>query len=196
MGSAAAVSTGPTEPAPTDSGAAPDQTARTGTYELMLIFPATIADEAIAGIREKTVNLVSDHGLKITAQEDLGKRKFAFPINHIRQGFYHVVQFEGPRTGVKALDHDLRLSPDVLRHLLTVRKVRTPEQLKAQAELRERIQAKRMAAEERAVGERHAKQAQQIAVEKPKPEEPTREVSKEELEKKLEEILTDETMGE
>lgn len=174
-------------------GAAPDKTDRPGTYELMVIFPATLPDEEVPTLRTKVATALAEHGLKITGQEDFGKRKLAFPIKHVRQGFYELYRFDGPRSSIGKIDRSLRLMPEVLRHLVTVRRVRSEAQLEEEAALRERIQAKRMAAEERAVAERHAKE---IAPEQTQPPKPVREVSKEELEKKLEEILTDETLGE
>lgn len=174
--------------------AAPDTVVRHETYELMVIIPATISDEELPSNLSKVTELLANHGMKITKEDDLGKRKLAFPIKHVRQGFYHVFALEGPRSSIKELDKSLILTPEVLRHLITVRTVRTAEQLAAQTALRERIQAKRVAAEERAVADRHKKDAEQQAV-RAAAAPPTREVSKEELDKKLEELLTDDTLG-
>lgn len=185
-----------TGPAPTPDligGASPNTVVRHETYELMVIIPATISDEELPSNLSKVTELLANRGMKITKEDDLGKRKLAFPIKHVRQGFYHVFALEGPRSSIKELDKSLILTPEVLRHLITVRTVRTAEQLAAQTALRERIQAKRVAAEERAVADRHKKDAEQQAVRAAAA--PTREVSKEELDKKLEELLTDDTLG-
>ncbi len=185
-------------PSPSSSGitkeAAPHKTVRHGTYELMVIIPATLSDEDAVLAKSKIAKLLTEQGSTISGEEDLGKRKLAFPIKHVRQGFYHVYALEGSHSIIKQLNQSLLLTPEVLRHLITVRTVRTEEQLAAQAALRERIQAKRVAAEERAVADRHKKDAEQQAVRAAVPQ-PTREVSKEELDKKLEELLTDDTLG-
>lgn len=196
MGSVAPQSNSGAQPAPAPTpdligGAAPDNNVRTGTYELMAIFPATYAEEELARLVEKVKSALAEHGVSVTATEDFGKRKLAFPIKHIRQGYYQLFALEGPKSSLRKLDGSLRLMPEVLRHLITVRRVRTQEELEAEAAFRERIHAKRMAKEEKAVAERQAREFK----ERP-PEQPVREVSKEELEKKLEEILTDETLGE
>lgn len=188
---------GPSSPAPTPDligGAAPPTTKHPGTYELVVILPATFDDNEIPRVKERIGKVLSDSGLAISAEEDMGKRKLAFPINHIRQGFYHLYKFEGPRSAIRSLDQSLRLMPEVLRHLITSRKVRTQAQLEAENALRERIQAKRIAAEEQALADRHVQEAAE-RMEKAALPKQTREVSKEELEKKLEEILTDENLG-
>ncbi len=179
-----------------DTVPTPHDEPRTNTYELMVIFPATLGDEGIGPAREKIRTILSQHGLTVSEEEDFGKRKLAFPINHIRQGYYQLYKLEGPRLAIKPIDGLLKLAPEVLRHLLMVRKVRTAAQLEAEAALRERIQAKRMAAEEKAVADRRAKDEAERALRTPVKERPTHDVTPEELEKKLKEILTDDTLGE
>lgn len=170
---------------------------RIGTYELMVIFPATHTDEEVPALVTKIESALTKIGAKITKSEDFGKKKLAFPINHIRQGFYRIFEFEAPKNVLGQLDTALTLMPEVLRHLVTVRIIKTKEQLEAAAALRERIQQKRMAAEEKAVADRSVKELEASkATEAAKKPEPTREVSPEELSKKLDEILTDETLGE
>ena len=182
--------------APTESGAAPPKTVRSGTYELIVIIPATLSDEEAILAKTKIGSLLTEFGAKVTEEEDLGKRKLAYPIKNIRQGFYHLYKFEAPALTIKRLDGALLLAHEVLRHMIVVRKIKTEEQIKAELALRERIMAKRAAAEERAVADRHVKAIEEQAVQAPVKKAPTREVSKEEFEKKLEEILTDETLGE
>ncbi|MBI4089790.1 MAG: 30S ribosomal protein S6 [Candidatus Kerfeldbacteria bacterium] len=171
-----------------------EQSDQTGAYELMAIFPATLSEEEVAAAQVKVKTALTERGAAIETDQDFGKRKLAYPIKHVRQGVYHVYNFRAPKLGLQKLGSELQLMPEVLRHLIMVRTVRTQAQLEAKAALRERIQAKRMAAEERAVAER-TKEAIAAPAERPAPA-PTREVSKEELEQKLEEILKDETLGE
>ncbi|MBI4426219.1 MAG: 30S ribosomal protein S6 [Candidatus Kerfeldbacteria bacterium] len=185
-------------PSPIKSGkigeAAPDTTDRPGTYELMAIFPATLSEEEVAAAQTKVKAALTERGAVIETDQDFGKRKLAYAIKHVRQGVYHLYTFRAPKLSLQTLESELQLMPEVLRHLIMVRTVRTQAQLEAKAALRERIQAKRMAAEERAVAER-TKEAIAAPTDRPAPA-PTREVSKEELEQKLEEILKDETLGE
>lgn len=188
-----------TNPAPipeTIEETAPQAITRNETYELMVIIPATLSDEELPSNLSKVTDLLAKHGMKITKEDDLGKRKLAFPIKHVRQGFYRVFELEGPASNVKKLDVDLRLMPDVLRYLMTVRKVKSAAQLEAETALRERIQAKRLAVEERAVAERQQKTLEEQQKKEGKAAaQPTRQVTKEELDKKLEELLTDDTIG-
>jgi small subunit ribosomal protein S6 len=172
--------------------AAPQQPDRTGIYELMVIFPATYAEEELPAMFEKVKNQLTEFGAVVTTAEDFGKRKLAFPIKHVRQGYYQIISFQAPKTSVQKIDNALQLAPEVLRHLMTIKTVKTKEQIEAKQALRERIHAKRAAAEERAIAER---QKTERAAAPPPVVEPSRKVSEEELSKKLEEILTDTTLG-
>lgn len=189
--------TGTAGSAPTDTGAAPHTTERRETYEMMVIIPATLSDEEAVAAKSKISAVLVEHGANVTEEENLEKRKLAYPIKHVRQGFYHLYKFDAPTKSVAKLDAAYRLMPEVLRHLIVVRTVKTAEQIQAENALREKIMAKRAAAEERAVADRSLKEAaQQTEKAEAAVKQPAHEVTKEELDKKLEEILTDESLGE
>ena len=45
-----------------------------------------------------------------------GKRRFAYEINHVNEGYYSVVQFLGEPALVATLDRALSLADNVVRH--------------------------------------------------------------------------------
>ena len=45
-----------------------------------------------------------------------GKRRFAYEIEHLTEGFYSVMQFGAEPAAITTLDRELSLSDQVLRH--------------------------------------------------------------------------------
>ena len=52
----------------------------------------------------------------VTDTDFWGKRRFAYEIDHINEGFYSVVGFEGDNELINRLDRALALSDTVIRH--------------------------------------------------------------------------------
>ncbi|OGL95924.1 30S ribosomal protein S6 [Candidatus Uhrbacteria bacterium RIFOXYB12_FULL_58_10] len=87
-------------------------------YELLYIVPTQFADTEIDGLREKTAAIIEQTGAKVTRNESLGKIKLAYPIKHQRHGTYVLIHFEGEPSVVATIDRALRLSDEVLRHMI------------------------------------------------------------------------------
>lgn len=147
-------------------------------YELILLLTPTIADEALPQAVDKVKKLLTDNSASITKDEPLGRRKLAYEIKKQRQGIYHVLRFDAPTDAANVVERALRLSPEVLRHMLIVARVRTPEDLEREQAIRAKIEARRRAAAAAAGAPKPAA--------KPEPEQ---KVSLKELDEKLEKIL-------
>lgn len=87
-------------------------------YELLFIVPTQFADTEIDGLREKVAKTIEQTGAKVTRNESLGKIKLAYPIKHQRHGTYVLVHFESEPSAIAGLDRTLRLSDEVLRHII------------------------------------------------------------------------------
>ena len=87
-------------------------------YEVMTIHrPEFVEDDVRAKVTE-IEELLKARGAEITDTDFWGKRRFAYEIKHVREGFYSVVQFdleEGSDT-LEDLDRALALSDAVVRH--------------------------------------------------------------------------------
>ena len=57
----------------------------------------------------------------VTGADFWGKRRFAYEIDHMNEGYYSVVDFEGETVLVDALDRALSLSDAVVRHKIVRR---------------------------------------------------------------------------
>lgn len=63
-------------------------------YELTLIVNAKIEDDARAATVEKAKEYITRFGGTVTEVEDWGKKRLAYEIQKMREGFYYFIQFE------------------------------------------------------------------------------------------------------
>ena len=86
-------------------------------YEVMFIIDPTLDDAA----KEQTIEAVKG---VIAAQGEVGEvdvwgmRKLAYPIMKKSEGYYVVVEFKGEATLPKELDRRLKISDNVIRHII------------------------------------------------------------------------------
>ena len=87
-------------------------------YELVLVISPEVAEEEFEAAIDKVSQFVSGKGGSISDIERWGKRRLAYPIRHFVEGSYVLTRFKlGPAFG-KELEANLRISEEVLRHLL------------------------------------------------------------------------------
>ena len=86
-------------------------------YEIMFIVDPTLDDE----MKEKTVEtvkeIISTEG-EVKNTEIWGLRKLEYPIEKKTEGYYAVIDFQAEPTLPKELDRGLRISDNVIRHLI------------------------------------------------------------------------------
>ena len=87
-------------------------------YELILIISPEVGDEAFEATLDNVSKFVTESGGTVSNVERWGKKKLAYPLKHFMEGNYVLTRFKmGPASG-KQLEANLRISEDVLRHLL------------------------------------------------------------------------------
>ena len=149
------------------------------TYELLYIIPAKFTDQENEDIVSKISKVVEKTGAKITRNENLGKLKLAYPIQHVRHGFYILVEFGAESQTIKDIDRELRLLPEILRHQVL--------SIKAKAQSKE---IKMVSYEAPTPGETRRPKAIPRVKPKEEPKQaPKKKIDLEELDKKLDEIL-------
>ena len=87
-------------------------------YELLLVISPEVIDEEFEGTVDKISQLITDRGGEISATEPWGKRKLAYPIEHFTEGHYVLIKFSFETILCKELEATLRISEEILRHLL------------------------------------------------------------------------------
>ena len=87
-------------------------------YELALVVSAKIEEEARAAVVEKEKAYVTRFGGSITEVEEWGKKRLAYEIQKMREGFYYFIQFEAEPTCPAELEARMRIMDGVLRYLI------------------------------------------------------------------------------
>jgi small subunit ribosomal protein S6 len=88
---------------------------------MMLILPAEAEDKVIGGVTDRVSQVLDTGGGRITNVDRWGRRRFAFPIDKLTEGFYVVVEFDAEPTSLKELERVLSLADDVIRFKVVVR---------------------------------------------------------------------------
>ena len=86
-------------------------------YELALVVSAKIEDDARAAVVEKAQGYITRFGGVVSEVEDWGKKKLAYDIQKMSEGYYYFIQFEAEATVPAAVEQDVRIMDNVLRFL-------------------------------------------------------------------------------
>ena len=92
----------------------------TAKYECMYILNPNLSEEENAAIVEKFKALVEANGT-IDEMEEMGKRKLAYEIDDMTEGYYVLVKFTSDPAFPAELDRILRITDGVMRSLITLR---------------------------------------------------------------------------
>ena len=87
-------------------------------YELVLIISPEVTDEAFEATLDNLSKSVTESGGTVSNVERWGKRKLAYPLKNFMEANYVLTQLKMSPASGKQLEANLRISEDVLRHLL------------------------------------------------------------------------------
>ena len=86
-------------------------------YEVALVVNAKIEDDARAAVVEKAKEYITRAGGTVTEVEDWGKKKLAYEIQKMNEGFYYFIQFDAEPDVPAEVEADVRIMDNVLRFL-------------------------------------------------------------------------------
>lgn len=87
-------------------------------YELMYIIRPDVEAEAVQAVAEKFQGIIADGG-QVTKHDVLGKKRLAYEIDKYREGTYVLVHFTAPPSVVAELERVLKITDEVIRHMVT-----------------------------------------------------------------------------
>ena len=90
-------------------------------YELLYIVSTKYTDAEVETVNDKIGALLVKLEASILRQENIGKIRLAFPIKGQRNGTYMLVHFDAEPNVTVDLDRQLRLTDEVLRHIIVER---------------------------------------------------------------------------
>ena len=87
-------------------------------YELAVVVSAKIEDEERAAVVDKCKALIERFGGTITNVDDWGKKRLAYEIQKMKEGFYYFIQFEAESYAPAEIESRIRIMDNVLRYLV------------------------------------------------------------------------------
>lgn len=87
-------------------------------YEIALVLNALIDDEARTAVLEKVKEYVARFGGELSDVDVWGKRRLAYEIQKMKEGYYYFIHFTADPTVPAQLEPRLRIMDNVLRYLI------------------------------------------------------------------------------
>jgi len=87
-------------------------------YELGFIIPNTVTEHETSGVIDTVKGWISDLGGEVVKVDYWGRRRLAYLINDMREGYYVFVTMAIEPSKIAELERILRLSNQVNRHLV------------------------------------------------------------------------------
>jgi len=102
-------------------------------YELGFILNPEVSEEQTRAILDRVEQVVTNNNGQIVRVNQWGRRRLGYPIQHHRDGFYVFIDMILTPESVIELDRTLKVSEEVLRHLI---KRRDPKTVQKEREAR------------------------------------------------------------
>ena len=87
-------------------------------YELAVVVSAAIEEDERANTVEKCKALIERFGGQVTNVEDWGKKRLAYEIQKMKEGFYYFIQFDAEGTVPAEIESRVRIMDNVIRYLV------------------------------------------------------------------------------
>ena len=88
------------------------------SYETMYIVDSTGSEETTAALVNKFKTLIEENGT-IESFNEWGKRKLAYPINDMTEGYYVLVNYTADPSFVAELERIFNITEGVMRSMTT-----------------------------------------------------------------------------
>ena len=86
-------------------------------YELTVVVNAKLEDEERLATVEKVKEYVARFGGEITNVDEWGKKRLAYEIQKMKEGFYYFIQFDAAATAPAEIERRVRIMENVIRYL-------------------------------------------------------------------------------
>ena len=90
------------------------------SYETLFAVSGNLVEEDAKAVIEKFVPLINENGSDVDVNE-WGKRRFAYPINYVTEGYYVLVSYKSEPSFPLELERVLGITEGVLRYMTTTK---------------------------------------------------------------------------
>jgi small subunit ribosomal protein S6 len=94
-----------------------DNNASMNKYELCVVVSAKIEEDERNKRVERCKELIERFGGQITDIDDWGKKRLAYEIQKMKEGYYYFIHFDAASTAPAEIESRIRIMDDVIRFL-------------------------------------------------------------------------------
>ena len=87
------------------------------SYEVLFVVDLTPGEEAVKALVEKFTSLIAANGT-VNEVNEWGKRRLAYPINDMNDGYYVLVNFSAPTDFPAELERVFSITDGILRSMV------------------------------------------------------------------------------
>ena len=87
-------------------------------YEMLVVLPGTLTEAEANPVIQTIKETVEKQGATELVVNDMGKSRLAYPMKHIRYGYYYILQFAAETKAIQEVQNRVRLVSNVLRMTL------------------------------------------------------------------------------
>jgi len=87
-------------------------------YELAVAVNGQLESDAKNAVLEKVRGLITRFGGTISSEDDWGKRRFAYEVHKVKEGYYVFIKFQAEPEAIAEIEHRIRIVENVYRYLI------------------------------------------------------------------------------
>ena len=87
-------------------------------YEIALVVSTRIDDDERTAVLEKVKSYIERYEGGSIVVDDQGKKRMAYEIQDMKEGYYYFITFEGPVEAPARIEKKLRIMDSVIRFLI------------------------------------------------------------------------------
>ena len=88
------------------------------SYEALYIVKPDMEDEARTALISRFAEIIATNGGEIENTDEWGKKRLAYPINYINEGYYVLVNFKAPATLPLELERNFKINENIMRFMV------------------------------------------------------------------------------
>ncbi len=86
-------------------------------YELLTVLKPTLTEEETKAKVDFVREILEKNGAQITAFQEMGTRRLAYPIQKLERGYYSVFYFTAPTSAIKEVERLIRITEEFIRFM-------------------------------------------------------------------------------